>query len=339
MNYYKTIKKISILTVTYNSEVFLKNYFESILNNSFIDEVEILIYDCGSTDKTIDEIKKISDNHSNIKLLYGENLGFSKANNKLAKVASGDFLFFLNPDTKLDKNCLQNLIESCYNNKNSILIPKQLDFNGNFLSNGVGVDIFGYSLFTCDSKNKKIFYADGASIFIPKKIFFELGEFDSDYFMFYEDIDLSWRAHLYNISLVTVSEALVYHFSGGSITGGAIKNKKYTTNTFRRYLGEKNQLQNLLKNYSFPFLMIVLPINFLISLSEAILFLLLIKPNISWCYVRAYLWNICNLRKTLKKRSDIQKHRLVSDSIIIKKMYFGSAKLKILLKIGIPKFK
>lgn len=327
---------ISIITVCYNSGQFLEDYFESIISSNLFKagEVEIILYDGGSKDKTVEIINKYKNLHSNICLFSGDNIGFAAANNLLADKSKGEFLFILNPDTKLEINCLNTLINSIYKDS-GIIIPMQRLFDGSFLSNGVGMDILGYPCMA----SKKVFYADGAAIFTKKEIFNRIGKFDADYFMFQEDIDFSWRAHLMAVPLHKESESMVYHYSGGSIRGGAIKDGKFKTNYFRRYLGERNILLNLLKNYSLHNLAWVLPINLVINLSEVFLYLLLFKPKVSFCYIKAYWWNIKNLNKTLQKRNLIQMQRKKSDAALFKKMYWGSSKFKILLKIGIPKFK
>jgi len=330
--------KISIITVTYNSELFLKGYFESIAENirgSSEFQVEVLIYDAGSSDNTVKIINDFKKSNGYIKLIEGKNIGFAAANNILAKECGGDYLFILNPDTKLDKECLHDIWKDKQRD-NAILAPKQVYFDGIYLNNGVGMDIFGYPY---GKSGKKVFYADGAAIFIKKSIFFDLGMFDNDYFMFQEDIDLSWRAHLVGIPITKVPEAIVWHFSGGSVGGGAIKGGKLKTKYFRRYLGERNIMMNLLKNYSLPNLLWILPINFLINIAEIILFLLLLKPGVAWQYIKAYCWILVNFKDIIDKRRKIQETRIVSDGEIMQRMYWGSSKLKILLKAGVPKFK
>jgi GT2 family glycosyltransferase len=325
---------ISIITVTHNSQNFLPAYFDSIIQTDLFKngEVEILMYDSQSKDGSVQVVGSYKKKHPQIKLVEGENIGFAKANNILAQKARGVYLFILNPDTKIENNALKILVEN-KNKGDSILIPKQFSFENKYLSNGLGIDVFGFPYDT-----GKVFYADGAAIFIKKDLFFKLGMFDCDYFMFYEDVDLSWKSHLMGVLLLQTPEAIIYHYSGGSIDGGAIKEKTYKTNTHRRYLNEKNLLQNILKNYSLSNLIWILPINCFIVLAEIFLFLVLAKPKVSFCYIKAYWWNLKNIKNTLKKRKWIQAQRIIPDNIIMKKMYWGSAKLKFLFKLGIPRF-
>lgn len=321
---------ISIITVTLNIEQFADGYFKSIFAGSRLPD-EVLIYDGGSKDKTIKIIKQYQKKYSVIKLIQGENVGFAEGNNILARQAKGEYLFIFNPDTKIDKNCLKCLIE---NEKRhiSILVPKQLTFDGKLLSLGDGMDILGYP-------TRGNFFAVGAAIFIKQLIFEKLGEFDPDYFVFQEDIDLSWRAHLYGVSLVFEPNAFYYHFSGGTVAGGAVKGKKVITTAFRRYLGERNIYQNIIKNYSLFVLIFVLPVNFIINLFEIIVFTLTGRFELAFCYLRAWWWILSHLPTIIKKRRVVQRKRIISDWQILKKIYKGSAKFQLLIKVGLPVIK
>lgn len=325
-------KSISILTITLNNEIFMKDYFTSIFQGSRT-PIEVLVYDAGSTDKTIETIKSYQKKYPGIRLIEAGNIGFAAGNNLLAEKAVGEFLFILNPDTRIDVDCLRYLVENPANH-NSIVIPKQFLFSKKFLHHGVGMDIFGYPV------NAKLFYADGAAIFLKAEVFKSLGMFDDDYFMFQEDIDLSWRAHLYGVKLVLEPKAFLFHYSGGSIKGGAkTENKKYVTNIFRRYYGERNIIINILKNYSLLMILIIMPIYLLINFFEILLFAATLNFKACGVYFRAYYWIITNCKKIYKKRQIVQKNRIVSDWQILKDIYIGSSKLKFLFQVGIPNIK
>lgn len=324
---------VSIITVTYNTEEFFQEYIESIISGSE-NPKEVLLYDAGSTDGTVKLIREYQKRHHFIKLFEGKNIGFAAGNNLLAKKATGHFLFILNPDTKINIDCLSNLLKSPDREK-SLLMPKRYLFDGSFLHHGMGLDIFGYP------SDGEIFFADGAAIFLRRQLFTDLGMFDEDYFMYQEDIDLSWRAQLYGIKLSAVPQAIIYHHSGGSTgTGGIKKNiNEYKTNVLKRYLGERNVLQNILKNYSYFSLIIILPLVIIFNLLEVILFVVTLNFKFVFCYFRAYGWVIAHLGIIYKKRRIVQAKRKVNDFTILKKMYLGSSKIKYFLQYGIPKIK
>lgn len=333
--------KISIIIVNYNSGSFLKKCIDSIKKQRIKANVEIVVFDNNSHDNSL---KIVKNEYKDVRVIENKrNLGFAEGNNRAVKVATGEYVFFLNPDTKLERNCLKILLDYAkkVKNKDFILVPKQVSYDeGKFLTLGLAVDIFGYPNTAYISDGKKqirpIFYADGAAIFIPKHTFVKLGMFDGDMFMYQEDIDLCWKAHLMDIKLYPVADAVVFHKVGAVAGGGLISGKKYETNLFRRYLSERNLLRNLLKNYSFYNLIWILPLNFLINCLEITLFLILMKPRVSLIYLKAWLWNISNFKSVVKKRRWIQARRVVPDKAIFSKMSRIPSKLFLLARVGVP---
>ena len=100
--------KVSIIIVAYNSEDFISECVLSVLQN-LPQNCEVIVIDNASTDKTR---AILEDFVPKIKLIKSpENLGFGKGNNKAAKEAQGEYLFFLNPDTKIEKPVLGELIK------------------------------------------------------------------------------------------------------------------------------------------------------------------------------------------------------------------------------------
>lgn len=333
---------ISIITVTYNSANFLKEYFSTITNQNF-DDLEIIIIDSGSSDTTAEIVAE--QKARRIIFKKTGNLGFAAGNNLAAGLASGKYLFFLNPDTKLEKNCLQFLAAKIkvIKAEDFIMIPRQKNYETKkFANDGVCVDIFGYpyKIFDADnpSKTKSVSFCDGAALFLPKNTFNRLGQFDQDLFMFNDDVDLCWKARLLGFPLINCPQSVVYHYSGGSLRGGDRKAEIYKTSYLRRYLGERNAIRNILKNYLFLTLLWVLPLYLTINLLEMLVFLLSGHPKVVFQYLKAWWWNIVNIKSTLAKRIEIQRIRNVGDLKIFKNLYFGSGKLNAFLSIKIPEF-
>lgn len=330
--------QISIILLNFNGKKYLKRCLDSIENQTF-KNFEVIIIDNGSTDNSKNEIWK---KYSHYQIIDNPtNLGFAKANNAGVALARGEYLFFLNIDTHLKKDCLEKLMAAA--KEEEIFNPCQMSYDEKeFISCGVGLDIFGYpySLEKNFLDPKQVpFYADGAALFISKDFFNFLQGFDESTFLFHEDIDLSWKARLVGKEIIRIPEAVVFHVSGGILEGGAIKGKEYITNHFRRYLGERNNIRNLLKNYSLTTLLWILPLYWLINLGEILFFTLTFNFRAVWGYLKAWLWNLTYLPDTISKRREIQPKRKVSDWEIQKKMLHSSAKFKIFLKIGGPKFR
>jgi GT2 family glycosyltransferase len=331
-----TNSKVSIIVLNYNGLIFLKKCFLAIKKQTYSD-LEILMVDNNSTDGSCDFIKEFPE----VRVIKNDcNYGYSKANNIAAKKAKGEFLLFLNNDTEIFPNMLEKLVLA-YEDK-SILTPAQiLGINKEFDSvgaSGNGADIFGYPYGDKDPKKTKCFYADGAAFFVKKEDFIDIGMFDEELFIFQEDLDFSWRAQLLGYHIKPIWDAQFYHYSGGTVLGGASKGKKYESSYFRRYLNEKNVIRNILKNYSLLFCLIILPALLVVHLFEIIILLFMFKYELIREYINAYKWNIINIKNTLNYRKMVQGRRILSDWTIIKKMYFAYSKLTAFSRVGMPNF-
>ncbi len=325
---------ISIIVLNHNGRQWLEKCIPTIKNQTY-SPLEIIVTDNASTDDSHAWIEK---NHPDVKILkHKKNYGYAKANNLGAEAAKGEFIFFLNNDTELRPYTIERLMNAW--EPNSIVSGHQLrawekDDEG---SAGAGADIFGYPYVEDDPKKTRIFYADGAMIFIKKEDFMKIGQFDPELFIFEEDIDLSWRAQMFGYKIISAWDAYLLHY-GGSTVPGNIKGKKYVSSYFRRYLNEKNIVRNILKNYSLPFCVIILTSLILLHLAEIIILGALLKWNAVQCYLKAYLWNLKNLGNTLEFRKLVQSRRKVSDLELMKKMYFSYSKLRAFRKLGFPEF-
>lgn len=330
-------KLVSIITATYNGIIFLKPWLASLQKQTYR-AFEVIVVDNDSSDGTVEYLKK---NFPQVKIIKNKtNNGFAKANNQGAILAKGEYLLFVNNDTELFPKSVENLINT-YQPK-SILTAYQIPSRDKKIQGrvGAGMDIFGYAY--TDQKDfhrTKLFYADGAALFLKKKDFIDLGKFDEKLFMFQEDVDLSWRAQILGFKIISVWNAKLYHYYGGTAVLEYDEKKQYVSSYFRRYLNERNVIRNLIKNYSLPWLILILVCLLFFHLAEIVLFLFTGNLKIVKCYFAAYWWNIRNLRSTLKIRDDVQSKRIVSDRVLLKRMYWNYSKLRMFLKLGFPKFR
>lgn len=319
---------VSVIIINYNGARYLKKCFDSLYAGSY-KNTEIIFVDNGSTDSSVECVK---DNFPQIRIIEnGKNLGLSIASNRGALIAKGEYLFFYNNDTFADKNLISNLVRRFWEDQGiGICGCRTMSYDGSRIINeGVSCDIFGYPF-----GGKSIFYVD-AAIFIKKSIFDKIGGFDEKMFLYGEDRDICWRAWLYGYKVEVEKDAFFMHDSF-CITRNI---KDYRSTIRKRNLGEFNAMRSICKNYSLTFLAWVLPFFLTINLAEIVLFSLMLRFDIvKDAYIKAYIQNIREWRNLLILRKKIQKERKISDRELIKHMYFGSAKLSLLLKWGIPKF-
>lgn len=102
------MEKVSVIIPVYNGEKYIKRCLNSIINQTY-KNIEIIIINDGSTDKTVEKIEEISDER--IKLFNRENKGVSNARNFGINVCTGKFLIFCDADDWLEANLIENMMQ------------------------------------------------------------------------------------------------------------------------------------------------------------------------------------------------------------------------------------
>jgi GT2 family glycosyltransferase len=323
---------VSVIIVNYNGRKYLKNCFDSLEKVDYPD-FELVFVDNGSSDDSVELIRK---NYPKVKVLeLRANLGLAVASNRGADVAQGEYLFFLNNDTIVEKNILTELVKAAQSDKKvAVCACNVFTYDGkDQIGGGIGlsVDRFGYPC----GRLGELFYPD-AAIFIRNKVFGEIAGFDPELFLYGEDRDLCWRVWLKGYRIIPVETAKFLH---DSACGDIEKQKNYKTNTWKRELGERNLIRSMLKNYSFSTLVYILPQYILLSLLElmALIFSGQYKV-VKDAYLKAYIWNIKNFNDTWNEHKKINSGRVIPDRLLRKKMARPIGKIYVFKKIGIPEF-
>lgn len=209
--------ELSIIIPVYNNANFTKNCIQDLLKLPA--DHEIIIVDNASTDHTSEVVHEFLNKKNNgAQLIYigcPRNLGFGAANNKAFKQACGENILFLNNDIRVKSNhetWTKDIINLC---EEGYLISGNgglLDGGGNFIRE------------TNDHIDSPYFYLSGWSLAASKRTFDRLvlktdeieGPWNTKFFAYFEDVDLSWRAKELNIPLKVINLP-VHHF--GRMTG------------------------------------------------------------------------------------------------------------------------
>jgi len=212
---------VSIITVYYNTPDDLARLFDSMQKNLPAESYEWIIVDNNSKE----DLSGRFANANYIRL--SENLGFGRANNRAAAHASGEFLFFVNPDCIFIHDCLKPLTQAAVNA--DILGPCVLNTDQSIqLSFGPFLSITAEarqkwmtqhesSDFVQDCIASHIsapFYPDyisGCALFLRGELFRTLHGFDEDYFLYNEDVDLCYRAKQIGKKVLYVPSAAIIH--------------------------------------------------------------------------------------------------------------------------------
>lgn len=207
--------KVSIIIVNYNVKFYLEQCIRSIEKAGEGISHEIIVADNNSSD---DSIAFLKERFPQVTFIENkENLGFAKANNQAIKKAKGEYIMLLNPDTILGESALQDCVTFMDRTPNAGATGvKMLKSNGKFaLESRRGIPTpftsmckmlglcnmfpksktFGkyYMQYLDENKQSEIEIISGACMFIRKSTLDKSGLLDEDFFMYGEDIDLSYR--------------------------------------------------------------------------------------------------------------------------------------------------
>ncbi len=315
--------KVSIVILNWNGKKFLKNCLTSLSKINY-PNYEIIVVDNASTDGSVPYIK---NNFPKVRLLENKkNQGFAQGNNSGFKLAKGEYILFLNNDTKVTPNFLTEMISDFKGDPKIGCIQPQIrvmresnliDEVGSYISFTGFLYHFGYRK-PYDLKKynvkREIFSAKGACIIFPRKVLNKIGVFDRDFFIFFEESDLCFRVWLSGYKVIYEPRSLIYHVVGGD----TISSDKYKYER-RIYLTFKNMNCSYIKNFGTRNLITVFPIFLLVQFVIIINFAIRLKFGLVKSALAAYLWNMVNIRHSFLKRKIIQKKiRKVSDKEINK---------------------
>lgn len=236
--------KLSVVIVNYNVKFFLEQCLHSVQKACFKIEAEVFVVDNNSVDGSCQMVKEkfpeviLIENH--------DNKGFSKANNQAIRQSKGEYVLLLNPDTIVEEDsfvkCIQFMDE---HPEAGALGVKMIDGKGRFLPESkrglptpkvAFYKIFGFSKVFSKSRyfgryhlghlNKdqvhEVDILAGAYMFMRKATLDQVGLLDEEYFMYGEDIDLSFRIIKGGYKNFYFPETKIIHYKGESTKKGSI---------------------------------------------------------------------------------------------------------------------
>lgn len=335
--------RVSVLIMNWNGRQYLQRCLDSVLNQAYAD-LEVILMDNGSSDGSADYVR---ENYPSVTVVVSaRNVGTSVGNNVAASHATGEYLFMLNNDAWLmSPDMIARLVRTAERYPLAAVIGcRVLNVDGSIQDIGEKIDRFGFPGGLPAGPGPlpeivdDVFFITSCAVLVRATVFREVGGYDSRFFWSHEEVDLAWQARLRGYTVLVDTRAAVTHIGGGNMAGGAPgKEPRYRTTTARIYHRECSTLATLLKNYAALSLLRVLPLYVGINVAEALFFLLARQPAVARQYVRAYWWNLCRLRGTLRERRRIQRTRRVSDREIARYFWPGIRKLHFARSGQIPR--
>ncbi|MEA1874911.1 MAG: glycosyltransferase [Bacteroidota bacterium] len=238
------MKQLSIIIVNYNVKHFLEQCLHSVKQAVNQIDAEIFVVDNNSVDGSCAMMReKFPEIHL---IANKENLGFSKANNQAMHIATGEYMLLLNPDTIVEEDTFVKILSFMDENQDvGGLGVKMIDGKGEFLPESkrglptpkvAFYKISGLSSIFRKSKRfgqyhlsyldkDKIHEVDvlsGAFMFMRKSCLDKVGLLDEQFFMYGEDIDLSYRITKGGYKNIYFPKTRIIHYKGESTKKGSI---------------------------------------------------------------------------------------------------------------------
>lgn len=260
-------KPISIIVVNWNAGNQLHTCIDSIAQYDAGLVGQTMVVDNGSVDGSEASVEGLP----NVTLIRtGANLGFGKACNLGAQKAKSDYLLFLNPDAALFAETLPKALAYMHDPahaKVGICGLQLLDESGHvsrsctrfpssvgFVAHAIGLDrvfpLLGHFMSEWDhAQTRQVDHVIGAFFLVRRAVFESLNGFDEHFFVYLEDLDLSYRARQAGWSTVYLANAQAFHAGGG--TSNQVKAR-------RLFYSLRSRLQYAFKHFSWVGAVVVL---------------------------------------------------------------------------------
>ncbi|MFW5851907.1 MAG: glycosyltransferase family 2 protein [Bacteroidota bacterium] len=237
--------KISVVIVNYNVKYILEQCLYSIQTALQHTEGEVFVVDNNSVDGSC---KMIQEKFPQVHLIANkENLGFAKANNQAIRQSQGEYVVLLNPDTVVEEDTFEKVIAFMDKTPDSGGVGiKMIDGKGNYLpesKRGLPTlevsfyKMFGFHKLFPHSKRFNYYYMghldnesvheidimSGACMFLRKSVLDTIGLLDEEYFMYGEDIDLSYRITQSGYKNYYFPNTTIIHYKGESTKKASFK--------------------------------------------------------------------------------------------------------------------
>jgi GT2 family glycosyltransferase len=252
--------KLGIVTVLYNSESVIDDFFQSIDNQSYKDIILYLV-DNSPNNTMDDKLVLLSRKYNDLKCIYlksNANIGVAAGNNVGIKKAMDDactHVLLANNDIEFDNpKLLESMFDSMIANKAGMMVPKILFYDSKkiwtagghfdkFRSLGVHDGIYADADDPRVNISRFITYSPTCFMLIDVSVFQKIGIMDEKYFVYVDDTDFVYRAIKNNIKLWYESSLTILHKVSTS-TGG-------DDNPFYVYYSNRNKVYFIRKHYGF----------------------------------------------------------------------------------------
>jgi GT2 family glycosyltransferase len=305
------LDQISVIIVNWNGKKFLSECLEGLRRQVYRSFSSTLV-DNGSTDGSVDFVLQKFPEVRVVEL--SENTGFSVANNIIINSVKTEYVALLNNDAVPHPLWLQKLVEGLENNPEAGFIASKMLFYdktniidrvGDSYSKAGSAFLRGRGALAHEYDEKElIFGACAGAALYRTRMFREIGLFDEDFFLLYEDVDLSFRAQLKGYKCVYTPEAIVYHKGSKSIVHDS---------PISVYYSHRNLEWTYIKNMPRSLIHKTILSHFIYDIASFFYFMIRGRGKI---FLKAKLDALKGFQKALQKRRQIQGEKSVADNYI-----------------------
>ena len=302
---------ISVIIVNWNGRKLLSECLDGLRQQAYKQFCTILV-DNGSTDGSIDFV---SQNYLEVSVIgLSKNFGFATGNNIAIKRAKTKYIALLNNDAVPHQMWLQRLLEALESHPAAGFAASKMVFYDNpaiidragdaYTRAGTGLLRGRAKPASSYDKQEWIFGACAGAALYRTRMLHDIGLFDEDFFLLYEDVDLSFRAQLKGYKCLYVPEAVVYHKASSSIVYDSPISVYYSHRNLE-WVYIKNMPAALILKTIFPHIIYDIAAFFYFGANGRI------KE-----YTKAKWDALKGLKRALEKRRHIQDNRKVDDDYI-----------------------
>jgi len=231
------MKKVFVIILNFKVKELALRCIESVKKSTY-KNTEIILVDNDSDDGIEEDVKKFDIDF----IQTGKNMGYSGGNNagiKKALKSGADYIFILNPDTVVDKDCIRHLVDGAEKYKAGI-VGSKIYFNGskkiwyaggifdkeNVIGSHRGVDEMDRRKYDIPEETD---FVTGAAMMVKRELFDKIGLLDERYFLYYEDADFCERAKRAGFKVFYIPDAVVNHENAASSGLGSPLQDYYIT--------------------------------------------------------------------------------------------------------------
>ncbi len=296
---------VSVVVVNFNGRDLLRKCLTTVFRQSYR-PMEVIVVDNGSTDGSV---QMLAQEFAEVSVLANsDNRGFAEANNQGTARAKGKVVVLLNNDTEVREGWIEGLMDL-------LTVPGIGVVTSKVITDGVPeryyemngtINFLGYNIMRHFADTSMVFFAGGASLAFRKS---EVPvPFPAEYFLYHEDVHLSWRMRLRGYQVRMAQGSVVEHRGSAST--------KHQASAAVTFYQERNRLLNTLVFYSRRTLVFLTP--YLLMDAAAKTLVSLIGRGKSFAgIVRSYFWIFTHVHWIATLRRSIQRERVVDDPSIL----------------------